>query len=1165
MPQPDELLCTTDSCTDGCLPPDEYTIVSGDLDYPITFPYVNQNDVVVFNKVGTLAPVLLNNLAFDSTGTYTIVNKEVVFTGPNLPAVGSQLIIARYTDICNMLVVYQPGASIRAQDLNAANTQLLNLIQENYVDVKDAIDRLNNLLTTPLYQLQADGYPQDQDASSWTNDRIPSGAAALAQLNATIDSNPIDAADYYDGKFWFQPSSTTQAIGVNVVVTPGSSSGLSPAWPGANDLNSSPNVTQTYDFDQNVSGTGSNLRISVNIQNSQVSVVSIINGGESWVLGDTAETTAIPVTNGSSNSGTITLTATVTATAPGQSQLKIRDGSDWTVVASNDPSANPFVPLQTFYVNTQGNDANSGRTPSTAFRTIKKAVYECNLFKELPETLTYVTSGANIPVYNNTGAAVGGVPPGYIRFTCTTATGLDSGDIVTIPQATWNCGSDKVYPEGGDRQYSVIINPAEPNNLYIDVGLSNTAHTYVNDTPGGSTINVRRARVGDNFQIQVAPGSYDEMLPIVIYAKNLCITGSSLRNTYVHPRIVAGTQPDGSTYTPASLGNVLDSKGNSIEIFDTETRTMFYCDNGSYINNMTVCGIKTFYTTVGGVPVRGGGGVDPDSTYGLPQVQGWVAALRPSDATLGSLVDGSVPSTYTKNMPGSFISKSPYIQNCTNFSDININNGPNFNPQFLTGEGGDSSNGPTGGGILVDGNSVSAGSPLASFVVDAFTQISLNGPGVLATNNGYAQLVSFFGTFCWYHAKSLNGGQLNLSNCTTDFGQWGLIADGRSALLKTGTTNAQIEGFVNTPPINAGSVNDVSVQVDGLESFQPQPEMIMQIGTNYYQILSVTANTAGSSTVTVSNPFPSQRSLNLGFNPGTVAAGTDVNFYWQSYISTSGHTFEYCGYGMDYDALPKFGGLPPAQQTPPIVDPEIRQIGGETGGTYNNSQFNGGRVWYSSTDQFGNFAVGDTLTIEQKSGAISIDPSAVSSNLVTDLTPNLGGDLGVNGFRIIGGNNNASPEDGDIVLAVNGTHTFIADSETALQVPAGTVAERTGTFTEAAGQIRFNTDTDKFEGYDGTDWSNLGAVDTSDIGTNPNQIPLNQMLGQMAFVDNVATLRPFQVNLAAPTAATVTQPVFNGEGVLVYNYGSNTTSSSAGLYFNYRAPDGTVVLSQLTN
>ena len=85
------------------------------------------------------------------------------------------------------------------------------------------------------------------------------------------------------------------------------------------------------------------------------------------------------------------------------------------MITSNDPSANPFIPEQTFYVNTQGNDNNSGRTPGTAFRTIKKAVYECNLFRELPQTVTYLTTGPNIPVYNNTDAAAGGIPPGYIR------------------------------------------------------------------------------------------------------------------------------------------------------------------------------------------------------------------------------------------------------------------------------------------------------------------------------------------------------------------------------------------------------------------------------------------------------------------------------------------------------------------------------------------------------------------------------------------------------------------------------------------------------------------------------------------------------------------------------------------------------------------------------
>ena len=54
-------------------------------------------------------------------------------------------------------------------------------------------------------------------------------------------------------------------------------------------------------------------------------------------------------------------------------------------------------------------------------------------------------------------------------------------------------------------------------------------------------------------------------------------------------------------------------------------------------------------------------------------------------------------------------------------------------------------------------------------------------PGCLVLNDGYAQLVSFFGTFCTFHVKTLTGGQANLSGGgTTDFGDQGLVADGYS-------------------------------------------------------------------------------------------------------------------------------------------------------------------------------------------------------------------------------------------------------------------------------------------------------------------------------------------------------------------------------------------------
>jgi hypothetical protein len=66
-------------------------------------------------------------------------------------------------------------------------------------------------------------------------------------------------------------------------------------------------------------------------------------------------------------------------------------------------------------------------------------------------------------------------------------------------------------------------------------------------------------------------------------------------------------------------------------------------------------------------------------------------------------------------------------------------------------------------------------------VVDSYTQVNLGGPGCLVLNDGYAQLVSFFGTFCEYHVRTETGGQVNLSGGgTSDFGIYGLMADGYS-------------------------------------------------------------------------------------------------------------------------------------------------------------------------------------------------------------------------------------------------------------------------------------------------------------------------------------------------------------------------------------------------
>ena len=120
--------------------------------------------------------------------------------------------------------------------------------------------------------------------------------------------------------------------------------------------------------------------------------------------------------------------------------------------------------------------------------------------------------------------------------------------------------------------------------------------------------------------------------------------------------------------------------------------------------------------------------------------------------------------------PGAFILKSPYIQNCTSIT-----------AEDDAGTAGSQSTGNTGGGSQVTGSVCAANSPIRSMVVDSYTQVNLGGPGCLVLNDGYAQLVSFFGTFCEYHVRCESGGQVNLSGGgTSDFGIYGLMADGYS-------------------------------------------------------------------------------------------------------------------------------------------------------------------------------------------------------------------------------------------------------------------------------------------------------------------------------------------------------------------------------------------------
>jgi len=344
--------------------------------------------------------------------------------------------------------------------------------------------------------------------------------------------------------------------------------------------------------------------------------------------------------------------------------------------------------------------------------------------------------------------------------------------------------------------------------------------------------------------------------------------------------------------------------------------------------------------------------------------------------------------------------ESPYIQNCT-------------------------SNTTTGTGLRVDGAQAES---LKSIVCDSYTQYNQGGVGIAITNQGFAQLVSVFTICCDEAITCYKGSTCDLTNSNSSFGTYGLVSDGVSDEQFTGivtTTAAAAQdnvvvalttsvrpydgqvvyfgelyesvetitvgsggtGYTSTPTVtidaptgpngetatafatlDGDTISEITIISSGSQ-YATTPTVTIsdpQIGSNtatatanmapiYYTINSSTPVTAGISTLTLEENL-----IN------SVGVGTTVYFFQQSKIVASSHTFEYVGSGNDITtATPLRGGVP-------IQENEVVTT-------------NGGKVVYTSTDQSGNFRIGDDLQINQNTGTIS--GRAFSRSLFTEITP----------------------------------------------------------------------------------------------------------------------------------------------------------------------------------
>lgn len=272
----------------------------------------------------------------------------------------------------------------------------------------------------------------------------------------------------------------------------------------------------------------------------------------------------------------------------------------------------------------------------------------------------------------------------------------------------------------------------------------------------------------------------------------------------------------------------------------------------------------------------------------------------PTDSTVGTRAWAIQFNEQANGGLGPILTASPYIKDCLSLT-----------AEDDAGEAGSISTGDCGGGVEVDGAKVHPSSPIRSMVIYGFTQQNLGGPGAIIKNDGYAELVSFFGLFGTWHVRCESGGQATMSGggCS-EFGIYGLMADGYSP-------TALFTGSLRVAALAAAlEVDVVSMGANRLGTkSRPASGQLMLLGGNVYVVQSSSPINASGALVT--EGAVDQAGYRVAFfNPlglglaANVAQGATADFRLRSQISAGCHSANFVGSGTNYAALPWNGGVP---------------------------------------------------------------------------------------------------------------------------------------------------------------------------------------------------------------------------------------------------------------
>ena len=485
---------------------------------------------------------------------------------------------------------------------------------------------------------------------------------------------------------------------------------------------------------------------------------------------------------------------------------------------------------------------------------------------------------------------------------------------------------------------------ASTNTLYVSPD-GNDANPGVDLSLPLASIQAAVAAVvpGQITTIFVKTGTYAEALLPIVVPPGVAIVGDNQRTVIVTP--AAGLAADGVTANNQA--------------------TMFLLSNASILNKMTFQGMT-----------------------------GWVPGSTANDITTST-----ARGIFVALNPASPVStKSPYIVECSAIGSGAI-------------------------GALVDGAAQASG--YKSMLFHAYTVITDNGVGFWIRNGGRSEIVSCFTYYAYFGYATSGGGTIRALNGNNSYGTWGASSYGflasetpltgaifgkqltvvqdpipagflagstitgvtsgatgtvtnlQSAAAKVYYNQTSVANFQNGEVIGDGLGNTLTIAAAGVPgvsdqngfllvcdgfSAAPVPGASIQIAgdTSAYVIGSVSGTYVNSSSV-MSLVLVQEK---LTTSPDNAVVTIRYNF---SQIRLTGHDFLNIGTGgvttTNYPGVPT---QPPAQGNEVFEDLP-------------------GRVYYVSTDQDGNFRVGDYFRVDQGTGTATLNANAFNLSGLSSL------------------------------------------------------------------------------------------------------------------------------------------------------------------------------------